>query len=313
MLLMTVAQWRVAFARRTFIAFGLALIATGCQLARVAPAPPEMKRVQVNGTELTYVDQGRGTPVVFVHGTAGDWRIWEEQRAAISSRYRFVAYSRRYHAPNAWTGDGSDYSQPVHVEDLVSFLRVIGAGPVHLVGSSYGAQIALAAAVRHPELVRTLTVGEPGMANLITDSAEGRAVAGEFGRSFAPVREAVKSGDDVRAAELMVDAALGQPGAAQQLSPEQRAVLVANAKTVSLQLNSTARATVGCTELQRLNIPVLVFGGDRSPPLMLMTNNALSRCLPRVEQVTVPDASHLVHSMNPQVYNAALLSFLERH
>src|SRR5690349_13241165 len=99
---MTVARER---ARRTFIALGLALIASGCQFTPVAPERPEIRRVQVNGTELTYVDQGRGTPVVFVHGSAGDWRIWEEQRAAISSRYRFVAYSRRYHAPNAWMGD----------------------------------------------------------------------------------------------------------------------------------------------------------------------------------------------------------------
>jgi pimeloyl-ACP methyl ester carboxylesterase len=309
----TVAHRRVACARRTFIAFAVVLIASGCQLARVAPERPEIKRVQVNGTELSYVEQGSGTRVVFVHGTAGDWRIWEGQRAAVSSRYRFVAYSRRYHAPNAWTGDGKDYSQAVHVDDLAGFLRALGAGPVHLVGSSYGAQIALAAAVRHPELVRTLTVAEPGLANLITDTAEGKAVAGEFGRSFAPMREAVKSGDDVRAAELMVDAALGQHGAAQQLSPEQRAVLIANAKTVALQLNSPTRTTVGCTELQRLNIPVLVFGGDRSPRFMLMTNDALSRCLPRAEQVTVPDASHLLHSMNPKVYNDALLSFLGRH
>ena len=158
-----------------------------------------------------------------------------------------------------------------------------------------------------------MTLGEPGLANLVADTAEGKAAAGEFGRSFAAVRDAVKSGDDIRAAELMVDTAVGQPGAAQQLPAAQRTVLAANARTVALQMNSTARATVSCAELQRLNIPVLVFGGDRSPRLMLMTNEALSRCLPRAEQVTVSNASHLVHSMNPKAYNHALLSFLDRH
>jgi non-heme chloroperoxidase len=145
------------------------------------------------------------------------------------------------------------------------------------------------------------------------DTAEGKAAAGEFGRSFAAVREAVKAGDDIRAAELMVDAALGQPGAAQRLPAEQRTVLVANAKTVALQMNSTARATTSCAELRQLNIPVLVLGGDRSRMLMLMTNEALSRCLPRAEQVTVSNASHLVHSMNPRTYNDALLAFLDGH
>jgi pimeloyl-ACP methyl ester carboxylesterase len=300
-------------ARKLLAAVGLALVLGGCQLARTAAEQPELQRIRVNGIELSYVAQGRGTPVVFVHGSAGDWRIWENQRAAVSSRHRFVAYSRRYHAPNPWIGDGKDYSQPVHVDDLIGFIRAIEAGPVHLVGSSYGAQVALAAAVRNPELVRTLTLGEPGLANLVADTAEGKAAAAEFGRSFAPVREAVRAGDDVRAAELMVDAALGQPGAAQQLPAAQRTVLVDNAKTVALQLNSTARATLSCAELQRLNVPVLVFGGDRSPRLMLMTNEALSRCLPRAEQVTVSNASHLVHSINPKAYNDALLSFLDRH
>jgi pimeloyl-ACP methyl ester carboxylesterase len=136
------------------------------------------------------------------------------------------------------------------------------------------------------------------------------AVQAHFGQeAFAPVREAVKSRNDVRAAELMVDAALGRPGAAQQLPAAQRTVWVDNTRTGALQIDSTARPTVTCAELQRLNIAVLVFGGDRSPRLMLMTNEALSRCLPRVEQVTVSNASHLVHSMNPKAYNDALLSF----
>lgn len=56
----------------------------------------------------------------------------------------------------------------------------------------------------------------------MTDTAEGKAAAGEFGRSFAAVREAVSSGNDIRAAELMVDAALGRAGAAQQLPSDQR-------------------------------------------------------------------------------------------
>jgi pimeloyl-ACP methyl ester carboxylesterase len=295
-------------------ALGFALTVAGCQLAPMAAEQPALKRIQVNGTELTYAEQGRGTPVVFVHGSAGDWRIWEEQRPVVSGRYRFVAYSRRYHAPNAWAGDGKDYSLPVHVDDLVAFLRAVGHGePVHLVGSSYGAQVALVAALREPELVRTLAVGEPGLANLVADSTEGKAATGEFARAFVPVREAAKSGDDLRAAELLVDAAVGQPGAAQQLPALQRAVLTANAKTVGLQLGSSARVTAGCAELQRLNVPVLVFGGDRSPRFMAMTNEALSRCLPSAEQVTVPNASHLVHSMNPKAYNDALLSFLGRH
>ena len=273
----------------------------------------EVRHVQVNGTVLSYVEQGQGTPVVFVHGSAGDWRIWDNQRLAVSAKYRFIAYSRRYHAPNATAGDGSDYSLAVHVADLAAFLRALDAGPVHLVGSSYGAQVAVVLTVSHPELVRTLTVGEPGFGNLISDTPEGKAAAADFGRSFSGVREAVKSGDNVRAAERMVDAAVGEPGAAQRLPESQRVVMLANAKTVAFQMNAPPRAAVTCTQLGAIAVPVLVFSGDRSPRFLLMANDAMARCLPDVERVVVPNSSHLVHSMNPKAYNDALLAFLARH
>jgi hypothetical protein len=79
--------------------FALALVVAACQLAPVGTEQPDIKRVRVNGTELSYVEQGRGTPVVFVHGSAGDWRIWENQRpwwrVGIDSSRTAAATTRR--------------------------------------------------------------------------------------------------------------------------------------------------------------------------------------------------------------------------
>jgi non-heme chloroperoxidase len=99
-------------------------------------------------------------PVLFVHGALEDYREWEPQRAAIAEHHRFVTYSRRYHWPNAWAGDGSDYSYELHAADLAAFIGALGAGPVHLVGHSWGGSVAMLMALDHPELVRSLTVLE---------------------------------------------------------------------------------------------------------------------------------------------------------
>jgi hypothetical protein len=40
---------------------------------------PPISTVEANGTQLTYVEQGQGTPVVFVHGTLTDYRLWTPQ------------------------------------------------------------------------------------------------------------------------------------------------------------------------------------------------------------------------------------------
>jgi hypothetical protein len=45
-----------------------------------------VKKMLVNGTELSYVEEGKGDTVVFVHGASGDWRTWEELRPIISKR-----------------------------------------------------------------------------------------------------------------------------------------------------------------------------------------------------------------------------------
>ena len=56
---------------------------------------PEVQNARVNGVDLPYLDQGQGVPVIFVHGTPGDHRVWEGQRAAVTERYRFIAGARR--------------------------------------------------------------------------------------------------------------------------------------------------------------------------------------------------------------------------
>jgi pimeloyl-ACP methyl ester carboxylesterase len=117
-------------------------------------------QVHVNGVDVEYVDQGAGVPVVFSHGGSSDLRYWEPQRAVFAARYRFVAYSHRFHGRGQWSA-GSENSADAHADDLVAIMRRLGAGPVHLVGLS--TVIALRATLRDPESVRTLTVVEPNV------------------------------------------------------------------------------------------------------------------------------------------------------
>ncbi len=72
--------------------FALVLAFAGCRATIPGTAErPEVRHVQVNETVLSYVEEGRGIPVAFVHGSAGDWRIWENQR---NRRLREVSLHR---------------------------------------------------------------------------------------------------------------------------------------------------------------------------------------------------------------------------
>src|SRR5215203_1090035 len=66
----------------------------------------EIKRISANGTELAYVEAGKGEPVIFVHGGLQDYRMWAAHLPKFAGRYRAIAYSRRNHFPNDVSLDG---------------------------------------------------------------------------------------------------------------------------------------------------------------------------------------------------------------
>ena len=69
-------------------------------------ASPKPRQLKANGIDLTFVDQGEGAPIVFVHGAVGDLRFWEPQRTAFAKNHRYVAYTLRYHGTGAWPDAG---------------------------------------------------------------------------------------------------------------------------------------------------------------------------------------------------------------
>ena len=83
------------------------------------------KEVGVDGLTLHYIELGQGTPVVLVHGTLEDYRTWDGQLEALSKGYRLISYSRRYHYPNEWPKDATDFSVTIHARDLAAFIKAL--------------------------------------------------------------------------------------------------------------------------------------------------------------------------------------------
>src|SRR5437660_426650 len=118
--------------------------------------------------------------VVFIHGTFGDLNAWGGQEALFAQGYRVLVYSRRYHPPNPPVEDNETYSPKLHAEDLAALLLTLDVAPAHIIGSSYGAYVALALARAHPELVRSLVLAEPPMFPLLSGSELGDSVRRAF-------------------------------------------------------------------------------------------------------------------------------------
>jgi pimeloyl-ACP methyl ester carboxylesterase len=270
-----------------------------------------MPQLRVDGVDLSYIEQGTGAPVVFVHGAWMDLRYWEPQRQAIATQYRFIAYSLRYHGTAPWPDTGQHYSLVTHAADLAAFIRQLHAGPVHLVGLSSGGRLVTMVTLAHPDLVRSLTLAEPGLAELLADLPEAKAVREERSQALESIRTTAEAGEAVQAAKSFFEWGTNQGAGAFDRQPEAfRQMILDNARTVRLQLSAPRPPAISRTTLRGLKIPTLVVGGEHSRQHASLVNEVLVRCIPGSRLVVIPQATHLMTHQNPAAFNEALLHFL---
>lgn len=151
--------------------------------------------IDINGTQLHFVERGSGEPVVFVHGGLADFRTWLPQMGPFGDRYHAISYSRRAFYPNPWPAD-YDASMMVHVEDLAELITKLGLGSAHLVANSYGGYICLELALRYPEMVRSLALAEPPVQPLLARLPGGAGILDKISReAFTPSAQAFETGD----------------------------------------------------------------------------------------------------------------------
>ena len=277
---------------------------------------PDVKSVFINGDSLHYIDIGKGEPVVFVHGSLGDYRTWGKQMDTFAKNHRVIAYSRRYAYPNNKSvGDSADYSVMPHTKDLNEFLKTLNAGPVHLVGHSYGAFTALLTAMDHPELIRSLTLGEPPVMSLLQNVPGGDTLVNNFvTRTMMPAGEALKANDSVKAVSIFIAGVMGDSLYFSRLPERDREFIMMNVlETRGSVVTKDPFPPVSCDDLKKVKAPVLVVKGEKSPLLFRSIADELKRCLGNSEMATLGNTSHGLEYENPVEFNREVLAFIEKH
>ncbi|MGB5812859.1 MAG: alpha/beta hydrolase [Polyangiales bacterium] len=280
--------------------------------------------IDVRGASLAYREAGKGPPVILVHGSASDMRTWGTTVPAIAAEHRTIAYSRRYARPNAPIPPGADDPMREHVDDLLSFVTTLSAAPAHLVGHSWGAFVCLLAAIRCPDVVRSLVLIEPPVLSLFVSTpprpselmrtflrspATAFSIV-RFGVTAAePATKAYRRGEDGAAFEIFGRGVLGKD-AFERLSPDRKQQAWENMSVDKAQLLGEGFPPLAYEDVQRVRCPVLLLCGERSPPLFGRLTDRLEALLPNATRLDVSAASHLVHEDDPETVHEAILSFL---
>lgn len=281
------------------------------------PKLPPAKTIRVNGADLTYVEQGRGEAVILIHGFLHDYRLWSTQMPELSKRFRVIAYSMRHRWPNTPAANDvdaslSELSPAVNAADLVAFLKSLKLGQVHLVGHSGGAGLALRMSRDHPELVRSMVLGEPGAQAFAASNPEAP-------RNLTPqlaiqVQQAYEGGDIARALDIVREAVVGKDAATRPALPWVRLMSFDNAWQLKSLWTSRREPEppVTCDEARGIKVPTMLLGGDRSPAVFRLVLDGLQKCLPAWERAVLPNTSHGLELDNPAGFNKIVLEFLAK-
>jgi pimeloyl-ACP methyl ester carboxylesterase len=273
-----------------------------------------MQTLHINGTDMAYLDVGQdtnqGPPLVCVHGSLCDFRIWSVVLGPLARTHRVIAPSLRHFFPAYWDGVGDTYSIAQHVDDMIGFIERLGSGPVDLMGHSRGGHIAFRLAGRRPDLLRKLILAEPG--GELDGSLDPEVTSGPspLAARFAAAAEKIAAGDIDGGLEYFMDALEGT-GAWKRLPATSKQLLRDNAMTLIGQVNDE-RPPFSKADAEAIRTPTLFIGGANTRGGLPKVLRTLAAHVAGSEIAMIPNTTHPMFEQAPQAYCDIVLEFLAR-
>jgi len=260
-----------------------------------------------DGCRLYYEEAGTGTPVVFVHEFAGDYRTWEPQMRYFARAHRCVTFSARGYPPSDVPSDPARYGQDIARGDVIAIMDALGIDKAHMVGHSMGAYTVLHVGIRHRGRCISVTAAGCGWGSVADPAAREamRKVAAATALTFSekgiaeaaatyadgPTRQAHKYKDPRGFAEF-----------ARRLAEHS-----AQGHALTMAMLQARRPTLWDMEadLLRFSVPLLIIVGDEDESC-LEGSLFLKRTVPTAGLLVIPRAGHTITSEEPAAVNAAL-------
>ena len=211
--------------------------------------------------------------LILLHGNGEDHTYFVKQIPAFSPHFRLVLMDTRGQGQS--TGGDGELNFLVFAADLLALMDHLQIAKAHLLGFSDGGNLALTFALAHPERVQSLILNganlEPGGVKLSTQ---------------LPI-------------------VLGY-GCCRLLSPFSRKARQ-NGAVLGLMVN---HPHIPPQALAALTMPALVIVGERD---MIRDRHSqlIARSLPNAQFVRIPGGDHFCAAKCPEVFNHAVLSFLQ--
>ena len=259
-------------------------------------APVEV--VRAYGLDIAYERVGEGPPLVFVHGAAGDSRMWQPQHAALADEFTVVAWDE----PGAGRSSDvpADFGLADYADCLAALIEALALGPAHLAGLSWGGTLVLELYRRHPGRVASLILADTyaGWKGSLPEEEVRARVAGARQMLAAPAEEFDPTLPGLFAGDPPADFVVLLEEIAAAVRPD----------TLRTQLSLMAEADQRDL-LQHVAVPTLLIWGELDARSPLDVARQFEQAIPDTKLHVIPGVGHVSNLEAPEQFNAAVREF----
>jgi pimeloyl-ACP methyl ester carboxylesterase len=281
----------------------LALAAAAALLAALPATAATEGRFDSAGVPIRYIEEGRGEPVILIHGYTSNTERGFVQTgvfAALAAQYRTIALDARGHGQSGKPHDRAQYG-PEMGRDITRLMDHLGIRRAHIIGYSMGAHVVAQLLVQQPGRFLTATLG----------GASGRRDWSAEDQRRVDVESAEMDEGVLRSQFLRLwPTGNPPPSEAEIRADSARRLAGQDPKALAAVRRSNPDQVVTLAQMAAVIVPVLGIVGTADP--YLREFEGLKQAMPRLELVTIPGASHGSAAGTPQ-FREALLAFLRAH
>ena len=262
-----------------------------------------------DGVKLYYEEAGNGTPILFIHEFAGDWRAWGPQVSHFSRRRRCIVYSARGYPRSDVPTDLKHYSQSLARDDALAILDHLNINQAHIVGLSMGGFATLHFGIAYPHRALSLTVCGCGYGAEPATREEFRQLSLLVAHNFE-----TQGAEDYAEEYVTVKGRL----TFKRKDPQGWADFIARLKEhpdigAALTQRGVQAARPGLWEIEdqirAISIPTMIVNGD-DDERCLTPGLFMKNCLENSRLFVIPDTGHVLNLEEPALFNAVLGEFL---